>query len=200
MGDINTKRVAVVAAILGVMLVVLYLGASWQMERQHAERAVVYQELCDQGSAENCFEIANVTMRGRGIEQDLARARELFRKSCDMGYIMACNDLGWSYQHPMQDGFPQEYDRAAEYYREACDGDVMMACANLAGLHFFGHGMPEDQQRAVELTEKTCDGDYAEGCYAMGSAYMEGIGGLSPNAAKAADFFEKACELDPDFC
>lgn len=200
MDDVNSRRILIFAAVLGGLFLLLYAGLNWQIEKRHAERAEAYEEACAQGSKEDCFDIANVTMRGRGVTQDLERARELFRKSCDMGYIAACNDLGWSFENPLEDGFSPEYDRAAKYYEEACDGGDMMACGNLAKLYYLGQGVTKDLDRTVELSKLACEENDAHGCHGMGALYMEGAGELSEDTLKAGEYFEKACELDPEFC
>jgi len=66
-----------------------------------------------------------------GIEtpQNFGRAIELFKKSCDNGAVLGCDNLGVMYRDGT--GVTRDLGRAAELFRKACDGGDAGECSNL---------------------------------------------------------------------
>lgn len=74
-----------------------------------------------------CFNLA------AGLEEggkpDLARARELYKASCDDGNTDSCNNLGMMLYKG--EGGPKDLEGAKPLWKRACDDGVELACKNL---------------------------------------------------------------------
>jgi uncharacterized protein len=80
---------------------------------------------------------------------------------------------------------------AAGGARAECVG---AACARLALTH-----MKTDPPRAAQLFEESCNDGHAQGCAVTGELHAKGMG-VPQDAAKAADFYQRACNSSAAFC
>ena len=71
---------------------------------------------------------------GRGVEQDIKKAVELFRKAADQGHAMAQYNLGHCYR--TGEGVEKDIKKAAEWYRKAADQGYEPAKATLKKLGY----------------------------------------------------------------
>ena len=55
---------------------------------QDAERR--YQQACDGGDMQGCYNLGVSYATGEGVTQDLDRALSLFQQACDGGFVEAC--------------------------------------------------------------------------------------------------------------
>ena len=95
-----------------------------------------------EGDAMRCYGLGAAYNHGRGVEQDYARAAELFRQACEGGIAISCVSLGIMYQTGR--GVTQDYARAAELFRQGCDGGAARACASLGAMYYSGIGVLRD--------------------------------------------------------
>ena len=70
---------------------------------------------------------------GKGVKQDYFKAVELFRKACNGGESMGCNNLGVMYEDGK--GVKQDYFKAKELFGKACDMKEAKGCENYARLN-----------------------------------------------------------------
>ena len=92
----------------------------------------------DAGSPEAQFELAKLYERGTGVEQDEARALELYRAAADLNFADAINDLGFMhYQGGL--GLPADPGKALQYFERAADLRHPQAQFNFAALIDDGH-------------------------------------------------------------
>ena len=78
--------------------------------------------------AESCYNLGVMYVEGQGVRQDYYRARELYKKACDMKHASACNNLGFLYGKGQ--GVKQNHSIAKQYYGKACDLGSQIGCDN----------------------------------------------------------------------
>lgn len=85
------------------------------------------------GSAEARYQLAQLYEEGRGVEQDEARAMDLYRDAAARGHAGALNDLGFIH---LQGELGQEADSdlALDYFRRAADRRHPAAMFNFAAM------------------------------------------------------------------
>jgi TPR repeat protein len=69
---------------------------------------------------------------GEGVAKNLDRAADLFKRACDGGGAVGCEDLGSMYLHG--DGVPKDRNLAANLFKKACDGGLNRGCEHLSHL------------------------------------------------------------------
>ena len=104
---------------------------------------------CDNGDAKVCFNRGVMYENGLGVQQDGAKAVELFDISCNGGYVPSCSHLGVMYEN----GFSIQQDKikALELFQKACNGGDAQGCFNLGTMYFNGDGIRKDKTKSIEL-------------------------------------------------
>ena len=98
-----------------------------------AEAVSFLTRAAEAGSAEAQFELAKLYERGTGVEQDNARALELYNAAADQQFADAINDLGFlHYQGGL--GLVADPKRALGYFERAADLRHPQAQFNFAAL------------------------------------------------------------------
>ena len=83
-----------------------------------------------------CYNLGVMYVEGQGVRQDYHKARELYKKACDMKYASACNNLGFLYDNGQ--GVRQNRSIAKQYYGKACDLGQQVGCDNYKLLNNQG--------------------------------------------------------------
>jgi len=100
------------------------LGGGYQSYLKGDYRAA-YEEwlpLAELGDAEAQYNLGVMYDEGAGIERDLARAAEWYRKAAEQGFVDAQINLGMMYYHGQ--GFSRDDAEAAKWFeRAASQGD-----------------------------------------------------------------------------
>jgi hypothetical protein len=126
------------------------------------------------------------------------KAKELYKKACDGGYISGCLNLGVMYN--FGDGVRQDKFKASKLYKKACDGGYVDGCFNLGLMYNNGDAVRQNKPKAKELFGKACDGGDMDGCLNLGVLYVTGDG-IRQNKSKAKELFGKVCDGgDMDGC
>ncbi|PCC69249.1 TPR repeat [Nannocystis exedens] len=204
---------------------------------EQAEAAMFYKDydnarepltaVCERNDGFQCFRLAELYQTGRGGPVDLAKAAEVYEKSCAAEYPEACERRADMARDGT--GTPQI---ELEYAIKACDGGRSAACTR-AGLQLSaGRGVEADPVQAIELMQKGCKlgdidgctgvgdllfaqdsadakmrgvsayinacvGHSAYGCFKAAIAFHEGTG-TKRDVARAEQHFAKACEWQFD--
>lgn len=92
-----------------------------------------YEIACSKGNgdisqSEPCSNLGFMYSNGKGVRQDYHKARELYKKACDMKYGLACNNLGVLYNNGQ--GVRQSLSTAKHYFDKACDLGSQNGCDN----------------------------------------------------------------------
>ena len=78
------------------------------------------------------------------------------------------------------------------FYGQGCAGGESEACFNLATIYETGDASVQNNAKALEYHKQACDAGYSLACNNLGILYGEGV---ERDYAKAAIYFEKACQL-----
>lgn len=180
--------------------------------RDLTRAAHLYQRACDGGEMGGCVQLGSLLLHGRGTTADSVRAQELFANACAQDHARGCvllstvdsqrralgirlrecegGDADSCFQAGI-DSIDRNAQRAESLLRRACDMAHPAACVSLAD-HTFVTG-----SQAAAFYQRACDlggRDGRMGCYRLGHLYDVGTG-VSANATRAADLYERACVL-----
>ncbi|MCK7615854.1 caspase family protein [Roseibium sediminicola] len=98
-----------------------------------AKAAAFLEKAADAGDPEAMFELARMYERGIGVDQDVDKALDLFRKSAAEGFADAINDLGFlHFQGGL--GIVRDPKKAIELFGQAADQRHPEAMFNYAAL------------------------------------------------------------------
>lgn len=156
--------------------------------RDYQEAAEYFERSCDGGTNTGCAHLASLYYLGK-IEQDRARAAELWTIACERLHHPSCTRAGFLYDRGR--GVEEDDRKAAELYDRGCPVDAD-SCAFLGHLYHRGHGVERDPARARALYEQGCQRDSANACYLLGRLYESGVG-VDVDTARARRLYEKAC-------
>jgi TPR repeat protein len=174
--------------------------ATLVLRSDDASAAVAMLEwACEAGAQDSCRTLGLAFYEGAdGIEQDYARARELFDGACAADDAAGCYYAGLM----LHEGAGQERDpvASAAAFERACALDEGEGCKNAGVLHLTGELGPDGPSKAVSLFEAGCRLDEPESCFNLGVVLAKGQG-VAPDEAAAVTAMSRACELgDADGC
>lgn len=121
-----------------------------------AAAALHFQAACDAGLARGCAELANLLLRGVGVEKDPQRAQALLIAACQSGVGNACMGLGDRWEDT------NALERAAESWDRGCLLGDGLSCRNLAKLR--EDDAPDEAQA---LRVRACELGVSEACLAL---------------------------------
>ena len=117
------------------------------------------RERCDANDAEACFNMGRI-MDGRNT---LMSTTELFKKSCDGGFMEGCAVLGDIYR--IGEKVKKDKKRSMHFYQKACDGSIAYACHNLAAqIYIMGGKTPDDIKKIRRILDRACKLGNNESC------------------------------------
>lgn len=146
---------------------------------------------CDAGTAGACTDLGVLYAEGKGVTQDLPRARSLYQRACDGGNSPGCTNLGNMYNNGS--GGPQDAVRARSLYQRGCDGGNAVGCNNLGFMYEHAMGGPVDLGQARVLYQRGCDGGDLVSCSNLGLLYAFGRG-VTTDYARARALYQRACD------
>jgi TPR repeat protein len=147
---------------------------------------------CEAGDWAVCNGLGIVFGEGHGVEPDLAKGMEYFRRACDGGLATGCLNL--SVLHASGTGVRKDLSEAASFLEKACGLGNVIACENLAIAYASGRGVAKDFAKAASFYEKACDGGWSPGCTNLAGLYSVGAG-VEKDAERAKAYYAKACDL-----
>ncbi len=159
---------------------------------------------CEQDDWQACNDLARSYESGRGIDLDRAKARQLYRDSCDHGVLVACSNLGINLLGAASDTSdptrptghaptPEDAKTAVALFERACDGGHAPGCTNLAAMYGEGLGVAKDEAKSVVLYQRACDADEALSCVNLAMMYETGRDGLAQDERRARTLYERGC-------
>ncbi len=89
-----------------------------------------YQKGCDNGDLDACSNLGIRYFHAQGVQQDYAKAKELFTKTCmsNQPIAIACFNLGVMYVSGR--GVAKDETKAKELFNKACDSGLSEGCKN----------------------------------------------------------------------
>lgn len=120
-----------------------------------------------------------------------------YKKECDNGNSLSCNNLGDIYLTPTyrhKSKGREDDSKAVEYYQKACNLGNSRSCGVLGMIYADGKGVIQDYSKVVKLYKKACDLNSSRHCFKVGAMY-DGGQGVEQNKSKAVKYYKKACNL-----
>jgi len=150
-----------------------------------------YEMAAQQGFVDSQFNLANMYMKGRGVERDVMQAVKWYRKAGELGDADAQRNLGWIYANGH--GIEQNDTEAVVWFRKAADCGMRDAQFNLGLMYDEGRGVKRDYSQAAVWYRKAADQGFADAQFNLGLMYEEGRG-VEHDASKAAEWYRLAAE------
>jgi len=159
-------------------------GESWQALR-------LFQEILevDGDNALAKYNLGVIYAQGEGVEQDFAKAAELFQQAHALGNSDATANLGVMYEQGL--GVEQDLERAVELFREAHAAGDATATSNLGVIYEQGKGVEQDFGRAAELYKQAHAAGNTDATLNLGKLHERGKG-VEQDFAKAITLYLQA--------
>ena len=142
----------------------------------------------ESGSAEAMFLAASAYQVGLGVEVDPRQAVDLFKESCDNGFLIACHNLALQFLSADDEDGDQKSSDIIQLYQRACDGGFMPSCLNLGDLFRRGEAVDRDTNHAMELFQMACENGNRLGCASLGLLLHHG-----GKSTSALEYLRRAC-------
>ena len=124
------------------------LARAYRAGGRYQDAIVWQQKAADAGYQAAVVNLGQMYLDGQAVDQDYARAYQLFTDAVATGEPAAYTALGWVYRAGV--GVPQDYREAMYWYTQGADIGNDWAMTNIAELHQTGKGFPRDPQKAIE--------------------------------------------------
>lgn len=128
------------------------------------------KKFADWGDAEAQFKLAEKYINGKGVRQDVVRAKELYEETADNGYVPAYEKIGELYYNGIMDvygdgqGFDRDYKKAAYWFEKAAENteyDEELYIKLGLIYEYGGYGIDADPAKAIKWLLKPAEnGDF----------------------------------------
>jgi TPR repeat protein len=130
--------------------------------------------------------------KGDGVDQDRQKAAECMRKSAELGYAVAQNDLGVYYAKGL--GVPQDYIEAAKWYRKAAENGDPLGQYSMGRCCLEGRGVSSNVVESLKWFKMAAAQEQPDALLALGYLYMESHQDLPADWKEARQWFQKAVD------
>lgn len=162
-------------------------------EQDYALAAVVYESAAADGSAAALNNLGWLYHRGLGMEADLEKAREYYRKAADAGHTSAMVNLGNIGEEN------KDYKEAYRWYKRAYMLGDLQGEFNYANLFHHGWYVEQDQDFAFRLFLHAAGEGHAAACFYVGHYLQEGIA-VEQDPELAVEWFKRGAEQEDAVC
>ncbi|MCX5467024.1 tetratricopeptide repeat protein [Acinetobacter nematophilus] len=114
------------------------------------------------------FDLGYLTQTGQGVEQNLAKAIELYKRASDLGHRSANHNLGLIYFYGK--GVRQDYLESAKWFKIGAERDVTDSQRNLLKL-YYRNLIPRDEKYIEQLLKNLANKGNDEDIYALAQYY-----------------------------
>ena len=108
-----------------------YQALQAEASGNYSQAAKLYEQACNGGDANGCFNLGVLYDNGQGVQQSQAKARRLYEKACNNNNEYGCHNLGAYYYRHL------DYDNAQKYSQKACDLGFDDSCDALFAQKFL---------------------------------------------------------------
>lgn len=130
-------------------------------------------------------------LNGQGVNQDYAKALDLFRKSAAQGNVAAQCNLGWMLLNGK--GITPDYAQALYWFQKSAAGGNVESKNNIGWMYQNGEGVNQDYAQALDWYEKAASQGSVDADNNLGFMYLNGQG-VTQDYAQAGDWFKKSAE------
>ncbi|GJL94663.1 MAG: hypothetical protein DHS20C05_10680 [Hyphococcus sp.] len=162
------------------------------LDEDYAAAREIVQPLAAAGEADAQHILALLYEKGFGVEQDMARALDLYARSALQGQAdsqFALGELAYS----GAGGVAKDHERAAGWYKLAAAGGHKGAQARLGVLYAEGEAVKRDMSKAAAMFEDAAASGDAEAQYHLGALFFTGEG-VEQDLGLARDWFRRSAE------
>jgi hypothetical protein len=183
-----------------------------QEERRRAEGKAGWDRAvsaCEEGSANDCYELAKSLANGRAWQdpsaEELESARHLYERACDLAAGTKNGPAPWACREAAQAYLSEQYAapdtaRAVPLLERGCLLGDAIGCDLAADVFFSGQGAAKDQVKALALRQAACDHGSAKACLTLGDFYDRGEL-VARDISKSAALYFRGCRAhDDDAC
>ena len=122
---------------------------AWQLG-EHARALRFFESGCERDDGAACYAAARMLSNGKGAPEDTKRGGSLGFRACDLGYWLACGDLG---EILVRAEAPEVVAKGRSMLERACEGGYQDACKNLEILAKAAQKeSPEEQGRGWSMS------------------------------------------------
>ena len=196
-------------------------GDAAYARRRFASALRRWRAACSAGSSEAAFLIAELYVRGEGVQRNLAEAVKWYRQAAERGHAKAQFRLGlvllngalgggvakWRSAAAMRDAelaqrnaqalFPSGFEvqpdptEALRWLDEAARNGVREADGVVGTVYLDGHARPRDYSIARERLELAAEAGVPSAQFRLGDMLYRGLG-TTPDPVAAAGWYERA--------
>lgn len=137
------------------------------------------------------YEMGLKYYHGNGVQQNYAKAVEMWKISADQNYKHSQSALGYCYEKGL--GVEQDFTLAANYYEKAALQHQHSASLFIGKWYYHGINVPKLPNKAFGFLKDAAWGGISEGKYYLACCYMYGYG-VQKDSAKAILWFNRAAD------
>ena len=147
-----------------------------------------YEEFgCNAGDGKACNAKAYYLLKAK----EYAKAKEFYKKGCDLNYGYSCYSLGNLYKYRRY-GVPNK-EESQKYYKKGCDLNIRKACSKLVDGYWYGLLVKGATNETLKYLNKECDLNNSNSCHKL--AYLYENNKKFKNKNKTYNYLDKACNL-----
>lgn len=124
-------------------------------------------------------------------KNDFKCAFKYFKKSCDVGNLKGCTNLGFLYDHGK--GVKQDKKKAILLYKKPCDEKLYSACSNIGTIYRDD----KKYKKAIFYHKKACLGTFLIDCFPLAIFYEKGFG-VKKDYKTAMKYYQRTCNRNYD--
>ena len=141
-----------------------FLGSDDGIIQENDAVAIVYfQKAADYGNASAINMLATFYSFGFGVDQDPAKALDLFYSLAEKGNseaLYSLEDYAYAYYAGTKDGIDINFTTCFRYYEKLSGLDNERAMYNIGLLYEYGLGVAQSHEKAIEWLTKAEDAGY----------------------------------------
>lgn len=171
------------------------------LNNEFGKAAELYKKAAAEGDAYAMWRLSRAYNNGDGVEYDEKKALDYLKRAAEGGCEEAECDLAKAYMFNWLDiGEDKEKGKAMlDALAERTDNSFVMTF--YAGLLFDGYEPYEvDKDKALEILDNIKDKNAPYYLGLMGLVYLNGTSNISPDMARAVDYFKKAFKYGNRYC
>ncbi|MBC8871839.1 MAG: SEL1-like repeat protein [Planctomycetes bacterium] len=154
------------------------------------------------GETSGTFFLAFMYRNGRGVEQDYAKAMELYERVRSLESAEGKRKGLWNVateslasMHLNGQGISQDYEKAFALYQESADRGSLSAKHQVALMYYQGQGVEKNLGEAQRLFREAAEEGLDKAQVSLGAAYANGDG-VARDASQAVHWYRAAAEQD----
>jgi len=187
-----------------VLAIAMAIGEAVFAEEAAPPTLAELEKAVEEGHVESMFLLGARYADGNAVEQDWAKAKELFEQAIEKGHAEAMFRLGDMYRSipGVEQDWKLDWKKAKELYEQAIEAGHAEAMFCLGNMYSGGIVddddvviIEQDWEKTRELYEKAAINGSTAAAFEIGALYMLGIG-VDENPKKAIEYLGKAAEKD----